>query len=229
VEPLRSADGFGLFVLLGFIWLVLNLMSRAGKKGAGPGSVAEGGTASIRDGAPASPLRQDDLSLESILRQIEAVKRQKQQTVPRPGPAPKRAPGPARLRDVEQDDRGPMGRSARASLPSAEEVEDRTSLDDEGLAVEERRRRDVKVFTPRPERVVQNRDEEAAAVAARRIQQVESRNRAISAADHASFDEAIRQVSVPSAVPPRLTKQGLREALVWREILGPPKALQEEE
>jgi hypothetical protein len=107
-------------------------------------------------------------------------------------------------------------------------VEDRTSLEDEGRQVEERRLQNVEVFTERPERVVQNRDEEAEAIVQRRIKQAEARNRPHAAADHQSFDQAIRAPAEPVELRQRLTAQGLREALVWREILGPPKSMQDQ-
>lgn len=230
MEGIRSAAGFEGLVVLAVIYFLLNLLSKAGKKPAGPstpGPMADGDTAAAPPEA---------VSLESILRQIEAVKRQKEPApaISRSAPPARQAvrfkpkPAPPRQREVAQDDRGPMGRAPRTRLPSAEEVEERTSLEDEGRLVEERRLRNVEVFAERPERVIQNRDEEAAAVAARRIRSAEARNRPHEAVDHASFDQSIRKPEQPVAARSRLNVQGLRQALVWREILGPPKALQDE-
>ncbi len=230
MEGIRSAAGFEGLVVLAVIYFVLNLLSRAGKKaGASPKPTPVSGT-----GEDATPTQLEAVSLESILRQIEAVKQQKARgTVPGRSPAQaaprfKPRPAPPRMGEVVQDARGPMGRISRTSLESAEEVEDRTSLEEEGRQLEERRLQNIEVFTKRPQRVLQNRDEEAEAVAQRRIKSAEARNRPHAAADHQSFDQAIRAPAEPVAVRQRLTAQGLREALVWREILGPPKSMQNE-
>jgi hypothetical protein len=229
VEPIRSAAGFEGLVVLAVIYFVINLISRAGKKT---------GTSTTTAVLPpeTTPTQAEAVSLESILRQIEAVKRQKTpargagQAKPaaRIQPRFSSKPGPPRMGEVVQDARGPLGRASRTNHESAEDVEDRTSLEDEGRELEERRLQNVEVFTPRPERVVQNRDEEAEALVQRRIKSAEARNRPHAAADHRVFDQAIRAPSAPVEVRQRLTPQGLREALVWREILGPPKSLQDE-
>jgi len=230
VEAIRSAAGFEGLVVLAVIYFVLNLLSKAGKKAGVSTAPAP------RQPDEATPTQVEAVSLESILRQIETVKRQKEQR-PMAGrpPSPARAEprfrpraAPPRMGDVVQDARGPMGRTSGSSLESAEDVEDRTSLEEEGRLVEERRLQNVEVFTERPGRVIQNRDEEAAAIAQRRIKSAEARNRPHAAVDHQKFDQAIRAPIEPAAVAKRLTAQGLREALVWREILGPPKSMQDD-
>lgn len=230
MEQLRSASGFEGLVVLAVIYFILNLLSRAGKK-------SRPSTAPIQEKpAAATPTPVEAVSLESILRQIEAVKRQKAQgpvaarlqVAPRAEPRFKPRSLPPRMGEVAQDARGPLGRVSSTGLDSAEEVEDRTSLDDEGQQVEERRLQNIEVFTDRPERIVQNRDEEAEAIAQRRIKFAEARNRPHAAVDHQSFDQGIRAPAEPVAVRQRLSAQGLREALVWREILGPPRSMQED-
>lgn len=231
MEELRSAASFEGLIVLAVIYAVLNLISKAGKK-------AQSSTTPTLPAPPeaATPTQAEAASLESILKQIEAVKRQKAQgagagrpsIASRPAPQFKTRPAPPRLGEVAQDARGPLGRVSRTTLESAEDVEDRTSLEEEGRQEEERRLQNVEVFTPRAERVIQNRDEEAEAIVQRRIKQAEARNRPHADADHQSFDKSIRQATEPVAVRQRLTPQGLREALVWREILGPPKSMQED-
>jgi hypothetical protein len=221
---LRSADGFGGIVILAVIFFIMNVVAKA-RKAAGPSTP---GPVPGRD-AEGRAAQEETVSLESILRQIETVKRQKEQRPlagrpapqPRSVPAIKQKPAPPRQREVVQDDRGPLGRISRTVLPSAEEVEDRTSLEEEGRLVEERRLQNVEGFTERPQRVLQNRDEEAEAIAQRRIKSAEARNRPHDAADHAGFDVGIRTPAAAVAAQPRLTVQG-------REILGPPKSLQDE-
>lgn len=67
-------------------------------------------------------------------------------------------------------------------------------------------------------------DTEVAEIARKRREVAERRNQAITAADHRAFDERIRRRDAPAPVAgaPRLP---LREAMLWREILGPPVAL----
>lgn len=225
--PLRSADGSGVFVLIAIIWFVVNVVGRAGKAAAKRGGTPSGRVAD-GDSPGGAAESQGEFSLESILKQIEAVKRQKEQGRGALAPPARVRPAPPTRPAVVQDYRGPLGRVSKTSLPDAEEVEDRTSLEDEGRAVEERRLQYADRFEERPERVVQNRDDEAAAIAARRIQQAEARNRPHAMADHAGFDKAIREGEPTASTPRRLSVRGLRDALVWREILGPPKALQDE-
>jgi hypothetical protein len=64
-------------------------------------------------------------------------------------------------------------------------------------------------------------------VAARRIQEAEARNRPHAAADHRAFDERIRDGGAQDAGAARFGGDRLKQAMVWREILGPPKALEE--
>ena len=231
MEGIRSADGFGLFVFLGIIFFVLNVIAKVGQRTKAAASPPGPGGA---QGKVAAPVGQEELSLESILRQIEAVKRQQGQTVTRPAPQGRPAlqfqprPAPPRQREVVQDARGPLGRISQARLQSAEEVEDRTSLGDQGRLEAERRLQNVEVFAARPERAIQNRDAEAESLAQRRIQSAAARNRPHAAVDHASFDRTIRKTEEPALGPPRRSVQALRDAFVWREILGAPKSLQEE-
>jgi hypothetical protein len=67
-------------------------------------------------------------------------------------------------------------------------------------------------------------------VARRRREAVAERERPRTAVDHAAFDARIRAqpadataVALPTARP-----ASLREAMIWREILGPPRALSDE-
>ena len=78
------------------------------------------------------------------------------------------------------------------------------------------------VVGQRSERVMVDRDEEAAAVAQARIDQAEARNIPLDRASHQAFDEQIRQAAAEGPSPARLTVRQLRDAFVWSEILGPP-------
>ena len=112
---------------------------------------------------------------------------------------------------------GPVGRQSRARLPEAEEVEERTSLEEDREAVS------LEVLDNRSERQVEDFDDEAEAVLKRRLAVAEARTSGRTLLDHRRFDEAIRAPA--PAVPSGPKRPGLRQALVWREILGPPVAL----
>jgi hypothetical protein len=117
---------------------------------------------------------------------------------------------------------GPLGRPANESLPQEEEFEDRASLEVEPeiLSLE------TEVHRESRQRVDQ--DDAAEAIVARRISAAAARDKAVTQADHAAFDERIRkEVADKTAV--RYTPQQLRDAIVWREILGPPVSLREGE
>ena len=106
-------------------------------------------------------------------------------------------------------------------LPSAEEVEERESLEAEeeirNLETEERR----------PSRGVVDFDDEAEMIVQRRIREAQERDRALSKVDHQAFDSRIRAVADATRVArPKL--DSLRRAIVWREILGPPVALRDD-
>jgi hypothetical protein len=74
---------------------------------------------------------------------------------------------------------------------------------------------------------LENLDDQAAEVAQRRLREAEARNREWQLADHKAFDIRIR---APKPEPTDATRVAsrhrLREAMILREVLGPPKALQ---
>ncbi|GEM_PF-1354443 len=117
---------------------------------------------------------------------------------------------------------GPRGRRADRSLPEAEEVEERETLETEPVVVPYE-------YVERPERVVVNYDAAAQRTVARRLAESEKRDRALTLADHRRFDSRIRAVqpeATPSIVrtPIRKSLSGasLRQAIILREVLGPP-------
>jgi hypothetical protein len=82
----------------------------------------------------------------------------------------------------------------------------------------------------RPERRRVDQDDEAEQIVARRIKAAAARDTAQSPVDHAGFDERIRQQPAEhtAAQIRTYTPQKLRDAMVWREILGPPVSLRDE-
>ena len=107
-------------------------------------------------------------------------------------------------------------------LPPAEEVEERQSLEvePEVVSLENEVRREARVRV--------DRDDEAGEFEARRVQAAAARDATRTRADHAAFDHRIRQEPADHTATPAYTAKQLRDAVVWREILGPPIALRGE-
>jgi hypothetical protein len=128
----------------------------------------------------------------------------------------------AELGQFEDGQQGPMGRDAGAELPSAEEVEEREVLDKPVRRVQ-------RVPVVRKTRVVVDHDDEAAALIERRLAAATEHNRPRTLADHRAFDAKIRQapaeVSSRASSKSRFSAEQIRQAIVWREILGPPLAV----
>ena len=84
----------------------------------------------------------------------------------------------------------------------------------------------------RESRTVVDQDEAAAQVEEARIAQAEARRGALTDADHQRFEQQIhqqiRQEPADHTAVRRYTPPQLRDAVVWREILGPPVALRGE-
>lgn len=118
---------------------------------------------------------------------------------------------------------GPMGRAAERPLPGAEEVEERAVLGGGRPAVS------LEQAATSYRRPVVDLDLESAAAAERRVTEAEERNRALTLADHRAFDRKIRatRAAEPSSSAAN-DRARLRQAVVWREILGPPAALRDD-
>lgn len=118
---------------------------------------------------------------------------------------------------------GPRGRPGPVRLPPAKEVEDRRSLESTPEV------RSLETEVRRPERTVVDADDEAEAIVARRIAAAEANARPLGAADHLAFDASIRQQPADAtATKVSAATRHLRNAVVWREILGPPVSLREQ-
>lgn len=227
VTEVRTAGIEG-FLILGAIYLVLNMLSKAGKKAATQDTLPP-----TEAGAAPSSTQMEGLSLEQILRDIQRVKQEKgRYQAPKAPPQRKTAPQVRkplpgrRTGQVEvQPERGPLGRHSRTRLPEAEEVEERASLEGGSLEVEEQ----LEVIDDRParrQRVEVDSDDSAEALVQRRIREAEARNRPINAADHQRFDAQIRDAAPVVAAKAATKRSRLQDALVWREILGPPKSME---
>jgi hypothetical protein len=230
MEGVRQAAGFEGFLILGIIYFILNLITKAGKK---KEDAATGGTG-------ASPAAEEDkgLSLEEILREIQRAKEraeQQQQGASRPTARPSARPSAGdilrqqrmeaaarRIQPQPTNERGPLGRQSRTRLPAAEEVEERDSLEGGSLEVEER----IQNLDNRT-RVLVDQDEQAEALVQRRIDQASARNTEHRSTDHRRFDKKVRE-AVPDIAPViRYAPAQMRDAFIWRELLGPPKSMEE--
>jgi len=206
-------------LLIGFAWLVINAIRKAGSKPSGtgtpprrpPGPAQGSGTTPGRQGArqlpgarprPLPPVSGADATqregsqLEALLRELG--------------------------RTLEQGS-GPTGRAPDRRLPPAEEVEERESLE----VIPEVR--SLEGDPGRKARVVVDQDDEAERIVARRIAAAEAQSRPLTRADHRAFDERIRQEAADKTATKGYTARQLRDAVVWREILGPPVSLRGEE
>ena len=191
---------FGGFLVLGIIWLLFNLIGQGKGK---PRTTARPMPQPRPTGAP-DPSQREGSRLERLLRELE---RSLENVAERPSgggsplPSPRHtsaarlpAPPPAEGEDVEERD----------SLEEAEQV---VSLETE---------------VSRRDRPVYDQDTEAEAIVQRRIESARARDRALGKADHKAFDARVRQEVADHTAVRRYTPEQLRDAVVWREILGPP-------
>ena len=122
------------------------------------------------------------------------------------------------LRQFERalEEAGPVGPQDRIELPGDEDVEERVSLEREPEVVsleQEVRRASRREYT---------QDEGAEKLVQKRIDAAAARDTARSKADHLEFDERIRKEPAEHTAAGGYTAKQLRDAVVWREILGPP-------
>jgi hypothetical protein len=101
-------------------------------------------------------------------------------------------------------------------LPDDEDVEDRESLEQPERVVS------LEAEVRRAPRAEYDQDSGAEALVRRRIAAAEARSGALTKADHKAFDTQIRQEPADHTAVRRYTPAQLRDAIVWREILGPP-------
>jgi hypothetical protein len=201
---------FGWLLLLGFIYFVLNVMSK-GKPGASDGSSPTRRTRPLGE-LPDGGTSATQIEAGKLERMLQELQRSLEEGEVRPAatrkpPPPMRRPPPVR--------RAPP-------LPSAEEWEERQSLEtDRGVV-------SLESLAPRPARQVVDHDDQANAAAQRRISAAEQRDRAVSPVDHLAFDARIRQEPADRLATRARTVAELRQAVVWNEILGKPVALRDE-
>lgn len=236
-----SPEGIIALAVVYFIFAIFSKLKKAAEKTNRPQLPQDrpGVAPAPGESAPAA------FSLEAVLQEIQRVKQEaERRQLPPPDqgrprhsvqaiqPKPK-GDRPRQLQSSErrgrmaagQDERGPLGRHSKTSLPVSEDFEDRSSLEDGGSI--ERAGRLENLDDSRRRRVDVDQDDGTEALSQRRLQQAESRNRAFSETDHREFHDKIKQAeSATAAKRAGLTPAQLRQAFIWREILGPPKSLE---
>jgi hypothetical protein len=188
---------FGGLLVLGIVWLLFNLLGRgrgeARPRPRTPPNLPQPHPPATLRIPPRDATQREGSRLEQLLRELE--------------------------RSLEQAGAGQeptVARSPLPSLPDDEDVEERTSLEapEEVVSLEQE--------VHRPARVRQDHDSDAEEVVRRRIAAAEARDGALTRADHTRFDARIRQEPADHTAVRRYTPAQLRDAIVWREILGPP-------
>ena len=223
-EGLARADGMTGVIIFAVVYAIVSIMAKAkqaSQKGAGDGSASD-----------PEQLAKQQRRQQQRLQQRQQQQRQPPRQVRPPQPAQSRPASNtqsegARLEDLLRvlteaagvpTPEGPRGRRAAEPLPSEEEVEERESLETEEQI------HNLETDARRPVRVEVDFDDEAEAIVQRRIQAAQVRDRSLNKADHKAFDSKIRAVPDNTrVVNPKLAS--LRQAIVWREILGPPISL----
>ena len=244
LPEIRSAASFEGLVVVAIIYFVISMISRAAKAGKGQRPHAPPPSPS---GEPhESGTQSEGFSLEAVLREIERVKREAEQRAapvtlhpdrprlsnpalrPKPqGDRPRALPSADRKGRMAQaqGEAGPLGRHSRTRLPSAEEAEERESWEDRGSLEGPGRLENLDESRLR-QRIEVDQDDGTEAIVQRRITDAESRNTALSAADHRKFHDKIKPAESQPTTGIGLTVPQLRQAFVWKEILGPPKGLE---
>jgi hypothetical protein len=175
-------------LILGVLWVVMNLLTSRKKPPADPPVPRE----PLSPASPSVPdaTQREGSRLEMVLRQFE--------------------------RALEEAETGPLGRQAGHRLPDDEDVEERQSLEREPeiVSLEEEVRR--------PARREYTQDADAEQLVQKRISAAASRDTARTKAEHQEFDQRIRKEPADKTATPGYTAKQLRDAVVWREILGPP-------
>jgi hypothetical protein len=187
---------FGGLLVLGVVWLLFSLLGRArGESQPRPRTgarVPQPHPPTGRDPSPRDATQREGSRLEQLLRELE--------------------------RNLEQA--GGQGRTTvrfpTPPLPDDEDVEERGSLEVPERVIS------LETEVKRPARVAYDQDAGAEDLVRRRIAAAEARSGALTKAGHKAFDTQIRQEPADHTAVRRYTTAQLRDAIVWREILGPP-------
>jgi hypothetical protein len=201
----------GPLIVLGLMWLVVNAVRKAGSKPPDrprtppgppvpPTRSAGSQAGTLRPRLPENPTPPDASQREGA--RLERLLRELGRTLDQAA--------------------GPGGRTPDRRLPSAEDVEERGSLE---ASPEARSLEDVPA---RHERAIVDQDDEAEQVVQQRLAAAEGNASALTRVDHEAFDQRIRQEPADKTATRGYSVRQLRGAVVWREILGKPVSLRGE-
>ncbi len=152
-------------------------------------------------------------------------------------PTPQGRPQPTTMDELLREMQGQLEEeeanpAERMSVDDYEPIRLPAPQEKDAWDVEERESLEVdaNVFirpeTQRAERVLIDRDDDALAVAERRVEVAQARNRAWNPEDHRQFDARIRKVAAVR-VAHSTRAAALRQAIIWREVLDKPIALRD--
>jgi hypothetical protein len=196
---------FGGLLVLGIVWLLFNLIGQ-GKGGTrtAPRRTPPQSTGQPRPAGTHDPTQQEGSRLERLLRELERSLEDV---------AGRRSGGGTRLPTPQ---RPTAARLPPMTAAEEEDVEERDSLEEPERVVS------LETEVSRRERPEYDQDTEAEAIVQRRIEAARTRDRALNKADHSAFDARIRPEVADHTAVRQYTPAQLRDAIVWREILGPP-------
>ena len=180
---------FNGLLIMAAVWFLLSLIGKAQRKPQGPTQPEP------REPMPPRPVPQSPDATQVEGSRLELVLRELQRS----------------LEEAAQPEQWKP-----QSLPPAEEIEERESLETEPEVVS------LEHEVRRPVRRLVDQDDDAGQIEDRRIQAAAARDHARTKADHAAFDQRIRVEPADHTAARAYTVQQLRDAVVWREILGRP-------
>jgi hypothetical protein len=199
----------GFAIGIGVLWVILNLLGRKKRlpdMKQRPSPTQPSSTLPPSTGQDATQV--EGMRLQDLLRELGKTLEDAAGSQ-RP-PSPSRKPATATRPPISAKRPAPIAASEEArSLESTSEVR---SLEE-----------DVR----RPQRAEVDSDDEAEAIVAKRIAAAEANLRPLSASDHKAFDARIRKEPADATATQLSSMRRLRDAVVWREILGPPVSLRD--
>ncbi|HKT61926.1 MAG TPA: hypothetical protein VJQ46_17880 [Gemmatimonadales bacterium] len=212
----------GPLVVLGLMWVVLNTLRKGGSRPTGgSGKPPSGRSGSSRPPEGARPRQPASARLPGSAQSpgggppLDATQREGSQLE-------------QLLRELGRtlDQGGQQGKrpTIRTLPPARPSAPGKPAKKGESLVPTEARSLEVESG----EGAVSDLDDEAERVAEQRIAAAEANQRPLSEADHQAFEARIRQEPADKTATRAYTARQLREAVVWREILGPPVSLRGE-
>lgn len=191
---------FGPLITLGVIYFVLSMLGKLGKQAEAKRRAGQGGGVPAPRPVPPQATRAAPTSLEELLAEMRGeldVTRERAEA----------EPWNADVEDEEEIAEAPYQRPEQSRTWNTTVAPENPSWNEPVVVV--------------------SHEDAGAADALRRLADAAARNRAWQLADHKAFDIKIRQPApVRTDATRERNRQRLREAIILREVLGPPKGLQ---